>query len=80
MLLQVPHASVNHVPTLTGGKGHEGLRKFYSQSFIPAFPGQLFTLTIYPIQTHILPGYSALPLDATKPVLALLSDGVLLIP
>ena len=39
MRLQVPHASVNHVPTLTGGKGHEQLRRFYSESFIPAFPG-----------------------------------------
>ena len=44
-LLQVPHASVNHVPTLTGGKGHEELRRFYSQSFIPAFPGQALLMT-----------------------------------
>ncbi len=30
----VPHAHVNHVPTLTGGAGHEQLRYFYATHFI----------------------------------------------
>ena len=54
--LQVPHASVNHVPTLTGGRGHEELRQFYSQSFIPAFPSNshahaCLTSPFYPATT-----------------------------
>ncbi len=31
-------AYVNHVPVLTGGVGHEELREFYSQKFIPQMP------------------------------------------
>jgi carboxymethylenebutenolidase len=34
----VPDAYVNHVPVLTGGRGHEALRAFYSERFIPAMP------------------------------------------
>jgi carboxymethylenebutenolidase len=34
----VPDAYVNHVPVLTGGVGHEQLREFYSQHFIPQMP------------------------------------------
>ena len=34
----VPDAYVNHVPVLTGGVGHEQLREFYSQHFIPKMP------------------------------------------
>lgn len=34
----VPDAYVNHVPVLTGGVGHEELRDFYSQHFIPQMP------------------------------------------
>lgn len=34
----VPDAYVNHVPVLTGGVGHEQLRAFYSQRFIPQMP------------------------------------------
>jgi carboxymethylenebutenolidase len=34
----VPDAYVNHVPVLTGGVGHERLREFYSQHFIPKMP------------------------------------------
>jgi len=34
----VPDAYVNHVPVLTGGVGHEQLREFYSQRFIPQMP------------------------------------------
>lgn len=39
-LPQVPHASVNGVPTLTGGKGHNELRRFYSEDFLNAIPGE----------------------------------------
>ncbi len=34
----VPDAYVNHVPVMTGGVGHEELRDFYSQRFIPQMP------------------------------------------
>ncbi len=34
----VADAYVNHVPVLTGGVGHEQLRAFYSQRFIPQMP------------------------------------------
>jgi carboxymethylenebutenolidase len=34
----VTDAYVNHVPVLTGGVGHEQLRDFYSQRFIPQMP------------------------------------------
>jgi carboxymethylenebutenolidase len=34
----VNNAYVNHVPVLTGGVGHEQLREFYSQRFIPQMP------------------------------------------
>jgi carboxymethylenebutenolidase len=34
----VPDAYVNHVPVLTGGFGHDALREFYSQRFIPSMP------------------------------------------
>lgn len=34
----VPDAYVNHVPVLTGGVGHDQLREFYSQHFIPQMP------------------------------------------
>lgn len=34
----VADAYVNHVPVLTGGVGHEELRKFYSTRFIPQMP------------------------------------------
>lgn len=34
----VPDAYVNHVPVLTGGVGHDQLREFYSQNFIPQMP------------------------------------------
>jgi carboxymethylenebutenolidase len=33
-----PDAYVNHVPVMTGGVGHEELREFYSQRFIPQMP------------------------------------------
>ena len=31
-------AYVNHIPVMTGGMGHEQLRKFYSERFIPQMP------------------------------------------
>lgn len=34
----VPEAYVNHVPVMTGGRGHEELRRFYSTDFIPQMP------------------------------------------
>lgn len=34
----VEDAYVNHVPVLTGGVGHDELRRFYSQRFIPQMP------------------------------------------
>jgi carboxymethylenebutenolidase len=34
----VADAYVNHVPVLTGGIGHDQLREFYSQRFIPQMP------------------------------------------
>ncbi len=34
----VEDAYVNHVPVLTGGIGHDQLRQFYSQRFIPHMP------------------------------------------
>jgi carboxymethylenebutenolidase len=34
----VADAYVNHVPVLTGGVGHDELREFYSQRFIPQMP------------------------------------------
>jgi carboxymethylenebutenolidase len=37
----VPHATVNHVPTCTGGVGTEALRHFYSQHFIPRMPADI---------------------------------------
>ncbi len=36
----VADAYVNHVPVLTGGAGHEQLREFYSQRFIPQMPNE----------------------------------------
>jgi carboxymethylenebutenolidase len=34
----VPDAYVDHVPVLTGGRGHDELRRFYSTHFIPRMP------------------------------------------
>lgn len=34
----VADAYVNHVPVMTGGVGHDELREFYSQRFIPQMP------------------------------------------
>ncbi len=34
----VEDAYVNHIPTLTGGRGKAELRRFYSQDFIPSMP------------------------------------------
>jgi len=34
----VEDAYVNHVPVMTGGRGKEALRAFYSQDFIPCMP------------------------------------------
>ncbi|GBF95978.1 carboxymethylenebutenolidase [Raphidocelis subcapitata] len=37
----VPHATVNHVPTMTGGEGTEALRLFYATNFIPRMPADV---------------------------------------
>lgn len=34
----VEDAYVNHVPVMTGGRGKDALRSFYSQDFIPCMP------------------------------------------
>src|SRR5215469_13598067 len=34
----VENAYVNHVPVMTGGRGKEALRAFYSRDFIPCMP------------------------------------------
>jgi carboxymethylenebutenolidase len=34
----VEDAYVNHVPVMTGGYGHEALRRFYAKDFIPLMP------------------------------------------
>jgi carboxymethylenebutenolidase len=34
----VDDAYVNHVPVLTGGRGKQALREFYSEDFIPRMP------------------------------------------
>lgn len=34
----VPDAYVNHIPVLTGGVGHDELRAFYGERFIPQMP------------------------------------------
>ncbi len=38
LFTMVADAYVNHVPVLTGGVGHDQLREFYSQRFIPQMP------------------------------------------
>ena len=34
----VPDAYVNHIPVMTGGYGHEALRRFYQEDFISPTP------------------------------------------
>jgi carboxymethylenebutenolidase len=34
----VPDSYVNHIPVMTGGYGHDELRRFYSTHFIPKMP------------------------------------------
>ena len=42
----VPDAYVNHVPVLTGGRGHKELHEFYSKHFIPEMPPDLEMIPI----------------------------------
>lgn len=37
----VPDAYVNHMPVLTGGRGHDALGHFYAHHFIPKMPPDL---------------------------------------
>lgn len=41
MATMVQQPYVNHVPTMTGGVGHEQLKRFYSYHFIPVNPADL---------------------------------------
>jgi carboxymethylenebutenolidase len=38
LVTMVDDAYVNHVPVMTGGRGKEALRAFYSKDFIPRMP------------------------------------------
>jgi len=38
MRTMVPQPYVNHIPTMTGGYGHDALRAFYANHFIPGLP------------------------------------------
>lgn len=38
MATMVPEPYVNHIPTITGGIGHQELRRFYADFFIPGNP------------------------------------------
>lgn len=38
MATMVPQPYVNHIPTMTGGVGHQQLRRFYAHHFIPVNP------------------------------------------
>lgn len=38
MRTMVPQPYVNHIPTMTGGYGHDALRAFYATHFIPRLP------------------------------------------
>jgi carboxymethylenebutenolidase len=38
MATMVPEPYVNHIPTMTGGVGHEQLKRFYAYHFIPVNP------------------------------------------
>ena len=38
MRTMVPQPYVNHIPTMTGGVGHDELKRFYKHHFIPTTP------------------------------------------
>jgi carboxymethylenebutenolidase len=38
MATMVSQPYVNHIPTMTGGVGHEQLKRFYASHFIPVNP------------------------------------------
>lgn len=42
----VDNPYVNHIPTLTGGRGKEELKKFYSNHFIPKLPVDTEIVTV----------------------------------
>ena len=46
MATMVPEPYVNHVPTMIGGYGHERLRRFYAEHFIPQGPKDRRTIPI----------------------------------
>jgi carboxymethylenebutenolidase len=46
MRTMVAEPYVNHIPTLTGGYGHDNLRRFYKHHFIPKSPKDTRTIPI----------------------------------
>ena len=46
MRTMVAHPYVNHVPTMTGGVGHDGLKRFYTYHFIGKTPRDRCTIPI----------------------------------
>jgi carboxymethylenebutenolidase len=46
MATMVPNPYVNHVPTMTGGVGHDLLKRFYTYHFIGQAPGDRRTIPI----------------------------------
>ena len=50
MATMVSEPYVNHIPTMTGGVGHDDLRQFYNHRFIPTTPSDT---TIIPISQTV---------------------------
>jgi carboxymethylenebutenolidase len=50
MATMVSEPYVNHIPTMTGGVGHNDLRRFYKHHFIPTIPSDT---TIIPISQTV---------------------------
>lgn len=46
MKTMVPEPYVNHVPTMTGGTGHDELKRFYAHHFIPGNPDDMKMIPI----------------------------------
>jgi carboxymethylenebutenolidase len=56
----VEDAYVNHVPVMTGGFGHEALRRFYAEDFIPRMPADTSIKLISRTLGHDPQGYDQL--------------------
>jgi carboxymethylenebutenolidase len=46
MATMVRQPYVNHIPTMTGGVGHEQLKRFYAHHFIPVNPPDLSLIPV----------------------------------